>query len=164
MLCEICGKETGSASRVVLDGAELVACPDCAGFGDGGLAAASAIAVQGKPKRNAVPAASAWQQRNWGAAPALQQRNQKSAADSAWAPEKARAAPAYSEPDIAENYGEIIRHAREKRGLTLKELGEKVFEKESVLHKVEKSKFEPDERLRKRIESFLGISLRSAEE
>lgn len=162
MLCEICGKETGSAMRVVLDGAELVACPDCVCFGEGGIAAASAIASPAQPKRKTTQGASCWQapswrQRNRDAAPAWPGQGRKAAP----AP---HAAPAYSEPEIAGNYGEIIRHAREKRGLTLKELGEKVFEKESVLHKIERSKFEPDERLRKRLEAFLGIHLGQAGE
>lgn len=60
---------------------------------------------------------------------------------------------------LAENYGAIIQRARERKGLSAKELAEKIFEKESVLHKIEKCLFTPDENLIKKLQNFLGVDL-----
>lgn len=61
--------------------------------------------------------------------------------------------------DLAEDYGLRISKARQRLGLTIKELAEKVFEKESVLHKIESGKMIPDQKLKERLEKFLNIKL-----
>ena len=66
----------------------------------------------------------------------------------------------FDETPLVEDFGTKIRHAREKRGLTVKELAEKLFEKESILHKVEQQKHPPEQRLVDKLEKFLGIQLR----
>ncbi len=63
------------------------------------------------------------------------------------------------EEEIAENYGEVIRKARDRLGLPLKVLAERISEKESELVRVEKQKTLPSESLRKRLEKELGIKL-----
>jgi len=65
-----------------------------------------------------------------------------------------------SGPDmvLVSGFGEKIRHAREAKGLTAKEFAEKIFEKESFLHKVE-SGHRPSDDLAKKISSSLEIAL-----
>jgi len=67
------------------------------------------------------------------------------------------------EPEIIEiivkDFPEKIRKAREKLGLKQKELAKKINEKLSIIHKIESGKFEPDIKLAKKIEKFLGIKL-----
>ena len=60
---------------------------------------------------------------------------------------------------LTEGFGEKIRQARQKKNLSIKELAEKIFEKESFLHKIEQQKHIPEERLAKKLENFLGIKL-----
>jgi len=57
------------------------------------------------------------------------------------------------------NYGQLIIQTRQKMGLKRKEFAMKINEKESVIRRVESQKMEPDDRLRKKIENFLGIKL-----
>ena len=66
----------------------------------------------------------------------------------------------FDETPLVSDFGMRIRQAREKRGLTVKELAEKLFEKESVMHKIEQQKHPPEQRLVDKLEKFLGIQLR----
>ncbi|MCD6247697.1 MAG: TIGR00270 family protein [Candidatus Diapherotrites archaeon] len=69
--------------------------------------------------------------------------------------------PKIEEPfTLIENYGEVIRKAREKKGLTREELAKKLFEKESVLQRIEANKLEPSDALVLKLEKVLGITLR----
>ena len=61
--------------------------------------------------------------------------------------------------DLVENYGEIIKKAREDKNLTIEELARKLFVKESVLRKVESETFKPFERLTGKLEKFFNIKL-----
>ena|SRR3989338_3725513 len=76
-------------------------------------------------------------------------------------------APSYQKPfraikedfNVQDNYGQTIGKARQKAGLTLKELALKVFETESLIKKVESNKMAPDEKLTKKLEKALNIKL-----
>lgn len=70
-------------------------------------------------------------------------------------------APARSaeEAELVENYGEVIRRAREALGLPMKVLAERISEKESTLVRIEKQKAPPTEKERKKLERELGIRL-----
>ncbi len=60
---------------------------------------------------------------------------------------------------IVSDYSTKIRESREKVGLTQKELGEKIAEKESIIHKIESGLMEPSLKLAKKLENFLKIKL-----
>jgi len=60
---------------------------------------------------------------------------------------------------LVENYGFIVKEARERMGMTLKDLGAKVGEKASVISKVEQGKLKPDNALARRLEHVLRIRL-----
>ena len=62
--------------------------------------------------------------------------------------------------DIFPDYAERIRKAREKRGMNLEELASAILVKRTVLAKVESGKMLPDAKLVKKLEKFLGISVR----
>ncbi|MDE1825038.1 MAG: TIGR00270 family protein [Candidatus Micrarchaeota archaeon] len=65
------------------------------------------------------------------------------------------------EEEVVEHYGEQIRKAREKLGLPVRVLAERIAEKESTLERIEKEKGLPTDKLRKKIEKELGIKLTS---
>ena len=50
-------------------------------------------------------------------------------------------------------------HQERKKGLTRKEFANKISEKESVIRRIEMEEMIPDEKLRRKIENFLDISL-----
>lgn len=61
--------------------------------------------------------------------------------------------------EIVENYGSIIREARESLGLPTKTLAERINEKESTLIRVEKEHGLPGDVLAKKLEKALGVKL-----
>ena len=61
--------------------------------------------------------------------------------------------------NIVSDYSVKIKESREKLRLTQKELGEKIAEKESIIHKIESGLMEPSLKLAKKLESFLKIKL-----
>lgn len=61
--------------------------------------------------------------------------------------------------ELAENYGSIIKNAREAMGLPLNVLAEKISEKESFLDRIEKQKTRPPIPVAKKLEKELNITL-----
>ncbi|MBS7605289.1 TIGR00270 family protein, partial [Candidatus Bathyarchaeota archaeon] len=61
--------------------------------------------------------------------------------------------------EIIEDFGSIIKKAREKLGLTPEDLGKMIGEKESVIKKIEGGKIIPDIRLAAKLERALKIKL-----
>jgi len=66
------------------------------------------------------------------------------------------------EAPLADDYGKRIRTSREKKGLTVKELANKLFEKESTVHKMENQQHTPEDKVVKKLEKFLKVSLRES--
>lgn len=62
-------------------------------------------------------------------------------------------------PEMAEDLGAIVQKARERLGITREELALKVFEKASVIHKIESGHFVPDDKAIKKLEAALGVKL-----
>lgn len=61
--------------------------------------------------------------------------------------------------ELVENYNEIIRREREKRGWTQEELAKKIKEKVTLIKKVEKGEITPDKDLIEKLERTLGLRL-----
>jgi putative transcription factor len=61
--------------------------------------------------------------------------------------------------EIVEDYGEVIREARERLGYTHEDLAKKINEKDSLLRKVETSKLAPNLQLISKLEHTLKIKL-----
>ncbi|MEM4663259.1 MAG: multiprotein bridging factor aMBF1 [Candidatus Diapherotrites archaeon] len=62
-------------------------------------------------------------------------------------------------PVLVENFGLEVKKAREKLGLTREELAKKIFEKESLLVRIENTNFEPEEKVVRKLEKVLGVKL-----
>jgi putative transcription factor len=62
--------------------------------------------------------------------------------------------------DIVPDYAGRIRKARENLGMNLEELAKTLMEKKTVLAKVERGKMLPNAKLVKKLEKFLGITIR----
>ena len=61
--------------------------------------------------------------------------------------------------ECVENYGEAIRNARQKSGLTQEELGKLINEKMSVIARLETKKMVPTVELARKLEKALDIQL-----
>ena len=60
---------------------------------------------------------------------------------------------------LLEDYAEIIKKKREEMGLSQKDFGSKINEKESTIHHIETGTLEPSLSLAQKLERFLGVKL-----
>jgi putative transcription factor len=76
-------------------------------------------------------------------------------------PRTIRRTPRIREPtsEVLENYMTIVREAREKRGWSREELGEKIYEKVSVINRIESGRMTPDLKLARKLERTLKVTL-----
>ncbi|MFH8080867.1 MAG: multiprotein-bridging factor 1 family protein [Candidatus Aenigmatarchaeota archaeon] len=61
--------------------------------------------------------------------------------------------------ELVENFGKIIKEARERMKLTRKEFAEKIKIKENILKRIESESLKPDEKLARIIEKELEIKI-----
>ncbi len=61
--------------------------------------------------------------------------------------------------DVVDGYGSLIRSAREKKGLTQEDLGKRVSEKTSTIHRLESETLAPSIALARKLERFLKVKL-----
>lgn len=64
-----------------------------------------------------------------------------------------------AEKELKENYGSIIRAARESRGMTIEDFAKMLFVNHSWIRKVESGHQKPDEKLIAKLEKALSIKL-----
>lgn len=138
MRCEICGQsiEEGKSKRTKIDGSIMEVCQDCSKFG----------VIQKVPKPKSIQSKGKGNSRTNGTN--RQVRTPR---------------PMYSldEPteELVEDFETIIRQAREAKRLSREELGEKIYEKVSVINRIESGKMDPDIKLAKKLEKTLNITL-----
>ena len=135
MICELCGAEVPHTKNVAIESTVLSVCSSCAKFGD----EVSAPVV----RRGSMP-------------PVIAQRLEA---------RKRRLTPrdVYTETgqeELAEDFPQRIRRAREDRGWKQADLGAKINEKVSVISQLESGTISPGDALVKKIEHALGIKLK----
>jgi putative transcription factor len=144
MLCEMCGNEVPSTSRVRLERTVLNLCPDCARFGE---------PVDPPPPAAAPPPSGA---------------SRAPAGGGASRPGGIRRR--LEERDLYEDIGEMelapdwprrVRVAREALTWKPEDLAKKLNEKKSIVLKIESGSFRPPDALVHKIEHLLKIRLRA---
>jgi putative transcription factor len=60
---------------------------------------------------------------------------------------------------LANNYGELVKNAREDKQLSIQELSDELNEKASLLKKIEQEKLKPEKSLAGKLEKKFGIEL-----
>ncbi len=73
--------------------------------------------------------------------------------------EKPSSSPVESSEEIVENFGKLIKNAREKASLPLAVVAERIQEKESYLQALEHERFMPTLDVARKLERELGIKL-----
>lgn len=137
MRCEVCGRQIrGEPKKVVIEGAKMIVCEECAKLGSIYLEPEASI-----PK-----------------APFMADRKVK-AVPATVLPIKRETVKLHEETELIENFGSVVREAREKIGLSHEDLGRKLGEKVSVLKKIESEKMSPDEKLATKLEHALKVKL-----
>ena len=136
MNCEICGSEIkGEPYKTKIDNSVMATCKECSRYGK----------VQSKPQ---PPKRRAPKGKNGNYNNNNNRRNQPYTRKTK-----------EEEYELTEDYAKIIRQKREIRGLTQKQLGEKIYERESVIHKIENGKMVPDEKIARKLEKALNIKI-----
>lgn len=133
MNCEMCGRKASKLINVEIEGTEMKTCADCAKFGK---------EIMIKRKTNVPP----------NVEEALQKRSRKIQSRDIFSEE--------GEMDLAFDYSQRIRKARNALGLTQEELGKKINEKKSVITKLESGHIRPDEKIIRKLEKVLDITLK----
>ena len=143
MLCEMCGKDVATTSRVRIEHSVLSLCPDCARFGTpvDPPPAAAVLATAGKPL--ARPSGGA---RLGGGPRRMEERDLYQE---------------IGEMELAPDWAKRIRLAREALHWTPEDLGKKLNEKKSVVLKLESGSFRPPDDLLRRVERLLKVRLRA---
>lgn len=135
MNCEICGSEIkGEPYKTKIDNSVMATCKECSRYGK----------VQSKPQ----PPKSKSPKRK--IVNNTQRQNQNKVYSRRTKEE---------EFEIVEDYNKIIRQKREIKGLTQKEFAAQLYEKESVLNKIENGKMVPDIKLAHKIEKLLNVTI-----
>lgn len=141
MPCEMCGKEA-PLKRAVIEGTKMRVCPDCLEYGQ--------EVEQPDPTPSPDPTPDA------GSPPSRGSPGPSGSGGSGGA-----SPDPYDDAEemLAEDYGEIIRGAREERDLTVEELSNEINEKRSVVAKTERGDHHPRDELVGKLERFLDVEL-----
>jgi len=134
--CDVCGREiVGKPHRVIIEGAKLTTCAQCAKLGSG----------EWKPEPRSLKAS------------LKMESNRTRQFKSRWT--KRRSREIREDLTVIENFGSIIRKARHELSLSQEDLGRKIGEKASVIRKIEVERIMPNERLARKLEHALGVKL-----
>ncbi len=135
MICELCGKDATFLRKVTVEGVQLQVCTECAKFG--------IESKKEEPKEEKGPR------------PIIARRLEVRE-------KRGKPRDVYSsgeKEEIVEDFGAVIRKAREKKGLSQKDLAMKINERVTILSKVEAGQMRPDDRFVAKLEKELGIKL-----
>jgi putative transcription factor len=137
MLCEMCGADRDKLLLIEVEGSLLKVCQNCSRFGK----------QKAEPKRA--------------------QEGKGPSSPQVFTPGLSKRRSAYSvdvfdkmgDKEVVDDYSKIIRRVRESLGLSQKELGLKINEKQSVIAQLESGTIMPDDKMIKKLERAFSIKL-----
>ena len=135
MICELCGADVPHTKNVAIESTVLAVCSNCAKFGD----EVSTPVV----RRGSMPPVIAQR---------LEARKRRQTPRDVYAET--------GEEELAEDFPQRIRRAREERGWKQADLGAKINEKVSVISQLESGAISPGDALVRKVEHALGIKLK----
>ncbi|WP_336344425.1 multiprotein bridging factor aMBF1 [Halalkalicoccus ordinarius] len=144
--CEMCGTETSTPKTVKIEGAELDVCDSCSEFGtevrtqesSGGSTKYSTSSSSGSGSSD----------------------GSSSASSGSGGGGRHRRKDMFDEmEEIAQDYDQRIRNARESAGQSQEELANDLNEKASLIRKLERGDTLPSDAVQKKLERKLGITL-----
>lgn len=135
--CEICGRESQSTREIVLEGARLQACNRCSKLGE--------------PVHRPKPA---------GITRTVSHKPRAASSRRSSVIPRSPQTRAYR-PELVpvENFSTLIRKARERSGMSQKEVAQKLNERSSVITKVESGKMPPTISLARKLERLFKLTL-----
>ena len=134
MDCEICGKTVEKTTTILIDGTQFDVCDKCISLGKKVELHEEKFIERkpvARPQQNFSPSRS----QNYSSPPNLVAAT------------------------LVEGFGKKIMQARQRKNLTLKELAMKIYEKESVVQRIESEKFKPSDKIIIKLQKELEIKL-----
>ncbi|WP_331236495.1 multiprotein bridging factor aMBF1 [Natronorarus salvus] len=144
--CEMCGADTQSPTTVKIEGAELDVCSECTDFGTEVRQASSSSATSKYSTSSESGTASGSSSSSTGSGQAGgSTRRRRDMFDEM--------------EELAADYDQRIREARESRSLSQEELAKQLNEKASLIRKLERGDMLPSDEVQRKLERSLEISL-----
>jgi putative transcription factor len=141
--CEMCGASKSSLTTVKVEGAKLDLCDECKDFGTEVRTESSS---SGSSKYSTSSSSG--------------KSSSSSQSSSSQSSSNRRRRDMFDDMDeLATDYHERVREARESRGQSQQELAGDLNEKTSLIRKIERGDVLPSDSVRKKLERELGISL-----
>ena len=135
MICELCGADVPHTKNVAIESTVLAVCTNCAKFGD--------EVTTPVVRRGSMPPVIAQR---------LEARKRRQTPRDVYAET--------GEEELAEDFPQRIRRAREEKGWKQADLGAKINEKVSVISQLESGAISPGDALVRKVEHALGIKLK----
>ncbi|WP_083902832.1 multiprotein bridging factor aMBF1 [Natrinema versiforme] len=147
--CEMCGAETSSPKTIKVEGAKLDVCSDCTDFGtevkDTSSSSSSTKYSTGSSSSSSSGGG---------------QSSGSSASSSSSGGSSQRRSDMFDDMDeLATDYDDRVRNARENKGLSQSDLANELNEKASLIRKIERGDTLPSDKVQSELEDFLEISL-----
>jgi len=141
--CEMCGAETASPKTIKVEGAELDVCDDCADFG-------TEVKTQSSSSTSTKYSTSSSSSGD----------SSSTGGSSGGSSSNTRRHDMFDEmEEVAADYDDRIRNARESAGLSQEELAKEISEKASLVRKLERGAMLPSDSVQKKLEKYLSITL-----
>ncbi|MFB6081534.1 MAG: multiprotein bridging factor aMBF1 [Halanaeroarchaeum sp.] len=147
--CEMCGAETASPKTVKIEGAELQVCDNCASFG-------TEVDQQGSSSTST--------KYSTGSSGSSSSQSSGGSSGGGGGSNRRRRDMFDEMEEVAADYDQRIREARESAGLTQEELAKQVNEKASLVRKLEHGDILPSDEVQRKLERKLDISLTESAE
>lgn len=145
MICEMCGKDVPATRSMMVEGTKLNLCGGCARFGD-------------SDRRNVAPGSNGGSSYSGSNNAVIQERLEKRE-------RRMQTRDIYSANggvELISDYGDVVRRAREKRGLTAEKFAESINERKGTIDRIESQTLVPDDKLITKLEKALGVKLKEA--
>ncbi|USZ68303.1 multiprotein bridging factor aMBF1 [Halorussus salilacus] len=140
--CEMCGADTGSPKTIKVEGAELDVCDDCADFGTE-VKTPDSGSTSTKYSTSSSSGSST-----------------SSGTSSSSSSSRSRRSDMFDDMDeLAQDYDDRIRDAREETGMSQEDLAKKLNEKASLIRKLERGDILPSDEVQTKLERELDIAL-----
>lgn len=140
--CEMCGAEKSSLTTTKVEGAELQLCGDCKGFGTEVRTESTSSASTKYSTSSSGSSSSSSSSSSGGSSSSSRRRDMFDEMD-----------------ELAGDYNERIRAAREQEGLSQEELAKSLNEKASLIRKLERGDVLPSDDVQRKLERHLDITL-----
>jgi putative transcription factor len=159
--CELCGKQTDDKKKVMIENSVFNVCISCSKRGKPIESSSNFRTIHGKNTRIIGKSASPYSTSSTSTSTSTKQSPYPTRIKpmSRNKPPPLKKINLTDEMILDPEFPKVIRDARNKKGITHDQLGQKINEKVTLLKKVETGTIKPDEILSKKLENFLGIKL-----